>query len=117
MGWSRSSRTDKGVHAARNLCSAKLAIDVDQALPPGADQCTSDFVDKLNANLPPAIQVWSVARMTKSFQARSACSWREYEFLLPAEILHVDESESEEGERERVAAMSEALSLFQGTHR
>ena len=86
LNWSRASRTDKGVHAARTVLSAKLAVQpstIDEA----TGHCNDELVRQLNAALPDAIRAWSVVKMPKSFQARVCCSWREYEYLLPASLL------------------------------
>lgn len=48
VGWSRSSRTDAGVHSSGTVCSAKLLL---------ADSNQATLVDDLNANLPDDIRV------------------------------------------------------------
>jgi tRNA pseudouridine(38-40) synthase len=106
IDWSRSSRTDKGVHAARIVISAKLEILADW-LPkfPGTpaevhEKQTEylqqertvrlkDLVTALNEKLPADIRAISCMKVNKSFTARDACTWREYEYILPAEILTV----------------------------
>ena len=82
--WSRSSRTDKGVHAACLCISAKFEIDLgwiqeDKKLP--------RLKSLLNTVLPPEIRVLSVVKVNQGFQARTACSWREYEYLLPTRLV------------------------------
>ena len=83
--WSRSSRTDKYVHSARLVISAKLEIpaiwtnDVDS---------TIDFLaDKCNALLPADIRVLSACKVNQGFRAREACTWREYEYVMPKSFL------------------------------
>ncbi|CAN3367308.1 tRNA pseudouridine synthase 1 [Diutina catenulata] len=71
----RAARTDKGVHAAGNVISAKLIIE------------DEDIVEKINAELPDQIRVWGIQRVTKSFDCRKMCSSRIYEYLLPTYSL------------------------------
>ncbi len=74
VGWSRSSRTDKGVHAARVVIGVKLLLD-----PSCVDQ-TSGHVPLLsgivNQHLPADIRVFSCRKMFSSFRARAASNWR-----------------------------------------
>lgn len=83
--WSRSSRTDKYVHSARLVISAKLeipAVWVNEIDP------TIDFlVDKCNALLPADIRVLSACKVNQGFRAREACTWREYEYVMPKSFL------------------------------
>ena len=46
-----------------------------------------DARSQINAHLPPHIRVFAVKRVTKSFDARHACSGRMYEYLLPTYTL------------------------------
>ena len=58
IGWSRAARTDKGVHAAGQLMTAKLHID---------DTRAQEFIHRVNTTyLPPDIQLLALARTTKS---------------------------------------------------
>lgn len=50
----RAARTDAGVHAAGNLVSMKLIIDI-----PGV----TDLVARINEELPPEIRVWNYVRV------------------------------------------------------
>ncbi|TCD67975.1 tRNA pseudouridine synthase 1 [Steccherinum ochraceum] len=74
----RAARTDAGVHAAGNLVSLKLIIDI-----PGVP----DLVARVNEELPPEIRVWSYVRTRNSFQARSACDSRKYTYFFPSYLL------------------------------
>ncbi len=73
IGWSRSSRTDKGVHAARVVVSAKLLLnpqwDIDNKL-------LSNLKDSINQLLPSDVRVFSCIRVNNGFRAREACHWR-----------------------------------------
>ena len=73
IGWTRSSRTDKGVHAARVVVGVKLEVDPLWVLP---DQRVPGVVDAVNKCLPDNIRVFSACRVTGSFRARQQCVWR-----------------------------------------
>lgn len=72
INWSRSSRTDKGVHAARLVISAKLLFSPDWL----DDDEYERFVRAVNDELPNDIRVFSCIKVNKGFYARGACSWR-----------------------------------------
>lgn len=77
----RTTRTDKGVHALVNLISMKLMI------PKDINKAKSYIINKINFNLPKDIRVWNIQRVNKNFNARKACGWRKYEYVMPAYIL------------------------------
>ena len=83
--WSRSSRTDKGVHCARLVISAKLEMKLGWMK--GKDFRCPELVDLINAKLPNDIRVLSICKINQGFRAKEACSWREYEYLLPESLL------------------------------
>eukprot|EP01032_Pedospumella_encystans_P017987 gene17987-20492_t len=93
--WSRASRTDKGVHAARIVLSLKLEIHKDWVPPslhPTNHETTENVsyhkvVELLNEKLPEDIRVMSCVRVNDSFTARTACTWREYQYTIPTDIL------------------------------
>jgi len=103
VAWSRSSRTDKGVHAARIILSMKVELpkswlpeegtaDGKSAAAGGPRQSAENIhfhkiVELLNEQLPADIRAISCVRVSDGFVARSACTWREYEYVLPADIL------------------------------
>lgn len=72
--WSRSSRTDAGVSAARLITGANL-LDV------------PDLVERVNAHLPPQIRLQGVVHATRKFNGRRQATNRCYEYLIPAEAL------------------------------
>ena len=128
IAWSRSSRTDKGVHALRLLVSAKLLVRDAQLC---ADGSMPEIVAALNARLPEDVRVWSCTGATKSFSARSNCIWREYVYVLPLACLALDGEDlvaggdggadgggpllTPEGERV-VGRLDGALREFNGVH-
>ncbi|OWZ14188.1 TRNA pseudouridine(38-40) synthase [Phytophthora megakarya] len=85
IGWSRAARTDKGVHAAGQLLTAKLHV---------GDNIPA-FVVKVNAALPDDIRVMHMVTVTKNFNAKMTCDQRTYEYLAPTFIF---------GKRARAAA-------------
>ena len=86
IGWSRSSRTDKGVHAARTVVSGKLEID-ERAWLKGRDSKAPSLAAMLNAELPPDIRCFAAAKMNQGFRARESCHFREYEYMIPLDLL------------------------------
>ena len=83
IGWSRSSRTDKGVHCARMVISAKLLVKPDWL---SLDDY-GEMVFLINEQLPPDIRVISCVKVNQGFRARDACTWREYEYILPVSLV------------------------------
>eukprot|EP00897_Mesotaenium_endlicherianum_P006692 jgi/Mesen1/6050/ME000308S05243 len=84
LGWSRSSRTDKGVHSVATVVAMKMEM------PAGAlatDQGVTALAAGINAHLPPSVRVLSVVPVAKSFTARRLCQARTYHYLLPARLL------------------------------
>ncbi|KAF9186336.1 tRNA pseudouridine synthase 1 [Haplosporangium sp. Z 767] len=71
----RSARTDKGVHAAGNVVSLKMIVDVE------------DIIGKINACLPEQIRLFGYVRTLNSFNARTLCDSRVYEYLLPTYVF------------------------------
>ncbi|KAG5862948.1 hypothetical protein JTB14_033690 [Gonioctena quinquepunctata] len=69
MQFQRAARTDKGVSAARQIVSMKLAETIDVA--------------KINAELPEVIRVFAYKRVTKGFNSKSQCDSRTYIYLIP----------------------------------
>ncbi|KAJ0393548.1 hypothetical protein P43SY_006588 [Pythium insidiosum] len=86
IDWSRSSRTDKGVHAGCIVFSAKLLLDEHATVDPATGRVQA-LVDALNAELPPTIRIFSATRVNKRFSARRNCVLREYEYFLPLSFL------------------------------
>lgn len=74
--WSTSGRTDKGVHACAQVCSAKI-----QMLP---DQSMDDVRELINQHLSPTFRVLDVVRTTNSFCAKTARSKVRYQYMIPS---------------------------------
>ncbi|KAF9205722.1 tRNA pseudouridine synthase 1 [Haplosporangium sp. Z 27] len=71
----RSARTDKGVHAAGNVVSLKMIVDIE------------DVVGKINSFLPEQIRLFGYVRTINSFNAKVLCDSRVYEYLLPTYVF------------------------------
>ncbi|KAF9437808.1 tRNA pseudouridine synthase 1 [Entomortierella beljakovae] len=71
----RSARTDKGVHAAGNVVSLKMIVDMD------------DVIGKINSFLPEQIRLFGYVRTINSFNAKVLCDSRVYEYLLPTYVF------------------------------
>lgn len=67
--WSRAARTDRGVHAAGNVISLKTNPEIN--------------IDDINVHLPSDIRIMGKYHVTKSFHAKSFCSSRKYDYLMP----------------------------------
>jgi tRNA pseudouridine38-40 synthase len=78
-GWSTSGRTDKGVHACAQVCSAKIELLPDQTM----DQVRVE----LNAVLPSDFRVLDVVRTTRSFCAKTDRDFVRYQYMIPSFVL------------------------------
>lgn len=114
IGWARSSRTDAGVSAVRLIISARILVrrdgldDDDEHLP--------NVVEELNRELPDDIRCFSAIKVPRSFDAKRACSWREYEYLLPAEMVRPVASSGKDSVEDMTAALRKSMEIFLGTH-
>ncbi|MCO5601896.1 hypothetical protein L7F22_056022 [Adiantum nelumboides] len=80
VGLQRAARTDRGVHAAGNLLTLKLILE-----PTGVE--AGGLVSRVNDLLPPFIRIWGLTRVQNSFNARTSCDSRQYEYLLPTYVF------------------------------
>lgn len=78
--WMRSARTDKGVSAAGQCVSAKLYSHASWIE-------NVDIVSSINRHLPSDIHMYGMMRATNSFNARSHCHRRRYEYIFPLRLL------------------------------
>lgn len=77
--WSTSGRTDKGVHACAQVCSAKIELRPDQTL----DQAR----EELNAILPTDIRVLDILRTTRNFCAHTQRDRVRYQYMIPSFVF------------------------------
>eukprot|EP00892_Ulva_mutabilis_P009054 jgi/Ulvmu1/6520/UM003_0153.1 len=84
VSWTRSSRTDKGVHSVATVVSLKMHCRDDswEADPEGLEYATA-----INKHLPADIRVFSVQRVSNSYNCRAMCISRAYEYHVPAAVL------------------------------
>ncbi|KAJ2632915.1 tRNA pseudouridine synthase 1, partial [Coemansia sp. RSA 1290] len=71
----RAARTDKGVHAAGQVVSLKMIVE------------EPDIIARLNEKLPAQIRAWDYVRVVRSFNAKTACDSRVYEYMLPTYVF------------------------------
>lgn len=92
VGWSRSSRTDKGVHSLCTVIGVKLEYNWNRTLTNKGyeydiiDQCKS-LHEYINQYLPDNIRVFSINPVRKHWDARSFCNLRKYEYIIPYELF------------------------------
>lgn len=107
--WSRSSRTDKGVHSISTVVALNM-------------ECEDEFQDDregqkitaaINKHLPAEIKVFSAQRTHSSFSARYHCQDRTYQYFLPAKILGLNGSTDDVAALDRLQA---ALEIMKGKH-
>jgi tRNA pseudouridine38-40 synthase len=114
VGWSRASRTDRGVHSLGTVVGLRALVDesefdadpegvglaerINAALPPKfsggaggveAEAGTAAAAGTDPAPHPPAIRVLSAQRVTKRFDCRRWAIGRAYEYYLPASALGI----------------------------
>ncbi|GBP04475.1 tRNA pseudouridine synthase A [Eumeta japonica] len=101
----RSSRTDKGVSAARQVVSLKIPLDTN--------------VDEINKRLPDCIKVFGVKRVTNKFNSKLKCSARTYSYTLPTYIFDSNVTEEQRTSyrisEEKLEKVNKMFSLYKGT--
>lgn len=102
----RSSRTDKGVSAARQVVSLKLPLEVD--------------IEEINKRLPDCIKVFGIKRVTNKFNSKSKCNARTYSYTLPTYVFEPSLVTEEERKQYRISAeklqkVNEILGIYKGT--
>lgn len=81
ISWSRSGRTDKGVHALGQIISCKLILN-----PEGLLERTNERLAGTD------ISLLAIERVSNNFCAHTNCSSREYEYVMPASVLRTSSS-------------------------
>ncbi|CAH2054116.1 unnamed protein product, partial [Iphiclides podalirius] len=102
----RSSRTDKGVSAARQVVSLKLPLEVN--------------IEEINSRLPECIKVFGIKRVTNKFNSKIKCNARTYSYTLPTYVFEPSLNTEEERKlyrisEEKLKSISEVLALYKGT--
>lgn len=80
----RSCRTDRGVHAIRNLVSLYIPTERFVATFAGDVHAIQTAV---NEHLPPPIRVVAVTRVMPTFSSKNCCNRRVYRYIIPAYAL------------------------------
>jgi len=104
MPWHRACRTDKGVHAARNIITANL-------LPQEVRK--EDFIKKMNDKLHKDIRLVAVQRVTDGFNPKLHCRRRTYLYLLPCNVLLPNKTDFDKDDLIRLNSL---LKQFEGSH-
>jgi tRNA pseudouridine38-40 synthase len=122
--WSRSSRTDKGVHASKMIIGVKLVVQLswlgidhkihrsDSYRATDEQRRLSVVVKQLNDLLPDDIRVFSCTKVNQAFNARISCHWREYEYILPVEALMTSELREEV---QQINSFNQSLQKYLGS--
>ena len=76
--WTRTARTDRGVHAVMQCCAMKLLVPLE-----GRDI----FIRNANSFLPSDIKIHCMTKVTKNFNSKLQCTKRRYHYLLPTYML------------------------------
>jgi tRNA pseudouridine38-40 synthase len=71
----RAARTDKGVHAAGNVVSLKMIVDIE------------DVIGNINSHLPEQIRIFGYVRTLNAFNAKTLCESRVYQYLVPTYVF------------------------------
>ncbi|KAL5102265.1 hypothetical protein RYX36_006592 [Vicia faba] len=113
IGWSRSSRTDKGVHSLATMISFKMEIPENAW---NGDPYGFSLANYVNSYLPCAIKVISVLPSQRSFDPRKECILRKYSYLLPAEIIGIQSHSSNDEIDYHLSEFNDILKEFEGGH-
>lgn len=90
IGWMRSCRTDKGVHAAGQVVSFKMLMKDSSDTDP---QKVKEVIAELNKvmqddmGIGPKLKIFGVIRTANSFHAKDRADSRFYEYLLPTYVF------------------------------
>ncbi|KAI6659333.1 tRNA pseudouridine synthase A, mitochondrial-like [Oopsacas minuta] len=106
LKFQRTSKTDKGVSAVRQIVSLKMDV-------------LKSHLDGINSFLPPQIRVFRILRVTQSFNGKHFCSSRFYNYICPTFAFAPTYEQTYEGYRidaETVGRLQNVLSIFKGTH-
>ena len=115
LGWSRTSRTDKGVHASLTFASLKIRVPSDDYFCHTSGYLSSNVVNELNHRLPNDIKIFSCVRVRRKFCARRNCSSRSYKYFVPAQLF-APSFDIEQAGDSVISKFDAALKQFEGTH-
>ncbi|PSS09534.1 TRNA pseudouridine synthase [Actinidia chinensis var. chinensis] len=113
IGWARSSRTDKGVHSLATTISLKMEIPENAWKDDPNGIVLANYV---NSNLPANIKIFSILPSRRSFDARRECNIRKYTYLLPAEIIGIEDNFTAAEIDYHLLDLNDILNVFEGEH-
>ena len=89
--WSNSARTDKGVHAAAQVCSLKGEMIFHNTLQGDGTEKVKEQLDamrkRVNECLPGDVRVLDFERVTRAFCARTNRDKVRYQYMVPSYLL------------------------------
>ncbi|KAG7309413.1 hypothetical protein JYU34_005379 [Plutella xylostella] len=102
----RSSRTDKGVSAARQVVSLKMPLEVHK--------------EEINSRLPECIRVFGIKRVTNKFNSKGKCNARTYSYTLPtyvfeSSLITVEDRKKYRITPEKLEEVNKVLGVYKGT--
>uniref|UniRef100_A0A5S6R091 Pseudouridylate synthase 1 homolog n=1 Tax=Trichuris muris TaxID=70415 RepID=A0A5S6R091_TRIMR len=107
----RAARTDKGVSAARQVCSVQLPLKED---------ATDEAISSLNNLLPEDIRIMAIQRTTRGFDSKKWCDSRLYSYVLPAfcfaPMQEAYDAENYRLSDESLKEINRVLQYYVGTH-
>ncbi|KAK1443204.1 pseudouridylate synthase like protein [Babesia gibsoni] len=105
---SKASRTDKGVHAACTYVGGRFELSNFSDGEPSLSR-EEALAAKLNELLPKDIRCYRVLRVTRGFCARSMCSKRTYEYMIPRSLLTKKYILDDDFKREKFKELTEII--------
>ncbi|KAK9868395.1 hypothetical protein WJX84_008447 [Apatococcus fuscideae] len=112
VGWSRSSRTDKGVHSICTIISFKMELSLEAAASFGDEGLK--VAARTNEFLPEQVRVFAVHSANRSFNARSYCVQRTYHYYMPASVLGLQGNGCREDDQV-LSRLRACLKTFEGS--
>ncbi|GAB2274254.1 hypothetical protein Dimus_009019 [Dionaea muscipula] len=113
ISWARSSRTDRGVHSLATTISFKMEI------PKHAwkdDLYGIALANHVNSYLPQDIRVFSILPAPRSFDPRRECYKRNYSYLLPANVIGINDYSTAAEVDYHILDFNRILNTFQGEY-
>lgn len=115
VAWSRSSRTDAGVHSLATVAGMRLEMEPGYAASAGTTDPEGRLLAaSINAHLPPSIRIFSAQRVPGGWDARNMCGQRDYRYYLPASLLGAEPGTT--AGDVALAAFRATLACYEGTH-
>ena len=124
IGWGRGSRTDKGVHASIN--TIKCNLDITKKYLKNQNEENMDkkkfrtiidlnkIISDINSVMREDVRVFGLKYITKSFVVKNSATSRNYEYILPLDILKVGKFQKM-NDLEFLKEINQFLQVFKGT--